>query len=57
MNKHNIVMTVSVVLLLASIGTGLLIGYGAELGLLLLLCPIMMLGMMYFMTKTHQRNE
>lgn len=51
MKNHNIFMAVLAVLALVLIFAGPSLGIGAGLGILFLICPLMMIGMMFFMGK------
>ncbi len=56
MKTHSILMAalITVAILLIFFGPSLNIGVG--FGLLLLICPLMMLGMMLFMGSNHDRH-
>jgi uncharacterized membrane protein len=53
MKTHNILMAVLAVVAIVLIFFGPALNVGAGFGLLLLICPLMMLGMMFFMGKNH----
>lgn len=51
MKTHNILMAILAVLAIVLIFAGPSLNVGAGFGLILLICPLMMLGMMFFMGK------
>ena len=56
MKTHNILMAALAVLAIILIFFGPSLNVGAGFGFLLLICPLMMLGMMFFMGKDHDRH-
>lgn len=56
MKTHNIIMAILAVLALVLVFAGPSLGIGAGFGLLLLICPLMMLGMMFFMGNNHDKH-
>lgn len=56
MKAHNIIMAILVVLAIVLIFIGPTLNIGSEFGILLLICPLMMLGMMYFM-RDHGKHD
>ena len=56
MKAHNILMIVLAVLAIVLIFLGPSVNVGAGFGLLLLICPLMMLGMLFFMGNNHDRH-
>lgn len=56
MKAHNIIMAILVVLAIVLIFIGPTLNIGSGFGILLLICPLMMLGMMYFMGKNHDKH-
>lgn len=55
MKIHNILMAVLVGLAIVFVFVGPSLGIGAGFGLLFLICPLMMLSMMFFMGNNHDR--
>lgn len=56
MKTHNILMVGLAVIAIALVFFGPTVNVGPGFGLLLLICPLMMLGMMYFMGNRHDRR-
>lgn len=56
MKTHNILMAVLAVLAIFLIFFGPAVNVGAGFGVLLLICPLMMMGMMYFMGNNHDKH-
>lgn len=56
MKTHNILMAILAVLAIVLIFAGPSLNVGAGFGLLLLICPLMMLGMMFFMGNNHDKH-
>jgi hypothetical protein len=56
MKTHNILMAILVVLGIVLVFVGPAFNVGAGFGLLLLICPLMMLGMMFFMGNNHDKH-
>ena len=57
MKTHNILMAILAVLAIVLIFFGPSLNVGAGFGLLLLICPLMMLGMMFFMGNNHDNHS
>ncbi len=56
MKTHNILMVALAIIAVALIFVGPAVNVGAGFGLLLLICPLMMLGMMFFMGDHHDKH-
>lgn len=56
MKTHNILMIILALLAVVLIFVGPSLNVGAGFGLFLLLCPLMMLGMMFFMGNNHDKH-
>lgn len=56
MKVHNILMAMLVPLALLLLFVGPSIGLDNGYGLLLLICPLMMIGMMFFMGNKHDKH-
>lgn len=56
MKVHNILMVILAVVAIVLIFLGPSLNVGAGFGLLLLICPLMMLGMMFLMGDNHGKH-
>lgn len=57
MKYHKALMVALVAVALLLLVAGPSLGIGAGVGLLFLLCPLMMLGMMFFMGRNHDGTD